>query len=96
MVAAYAGANFLGPALASAATITNQTALMAINASASAICSKFATSLAVTGDLGKALKSTMSKDTVISAAANFALDYAFQKLASKDYLDIKIHSKDFK
>ena len=83
MVCAYIGANCLAPALISSASITSPLACMAIKSSCSVICSKFFTSLAVTGDLGQAMKSTLSKDTVICAAINCLLDASTSVLAKK-------------
>lgn len=94
MIAAYAGANILGPALVSMAGVAKAgIAAMAIKSSAAVICQKFAVTLAVTGNLGAAFKSVFSFDTVISAAINFGLDFAMMKLAKP--LGISLVDKGF-
>lgn len=93
-MAAYVGANCLGPALISVAGAAKlPIACMAIKSASAAICGKFFTTLAVTGRLDAALKAVFSIDTVICAAVNFGLDFAFNSLAKP--LGISLTSKDF-
>ncbi len=79
--AGWAGGHLLGPAIISAAGVKSAFMIMAIKTASATICSRFAVSLAVTGNLGMALKSVFSLETVISAAANIGLNFCVDKLA---------------
>ena len=79
--AAWAGGNLLAPMLIKSFTITSAIAVSATKAACATIMSKFATTFVATGNLGTALKAVFSIDTVLSAAANVAIDIAVEKLA---------------
>jgi hypothetical protein len=74
--AAWVGGQFLAPVLANAFTITSAIGMSACKAAAATIMSRFATTFVATGNLGMALKAVFSIDTVLSAAANIAIDIA--------------------
>lgn len=93
MVAAYFGAQFLAPQLIAALPTaaanfiaSSPLATMAVQGAMGVIASKFATTLAVTGDLGKTLQAVFSMDTVIAAAFNILTQYLTLQLA--DFLKI--------
>lgn len=83
MVAAYAGANFIAPAILNSAAMTGATYLttMAVKSAATVVTQQFAVGLATTGSFEGAMKAVFSSETVVAAAMNLAISSIVHKLA---------------